>query len=185
MPLTHESYIRTRINLVELAPITPVMYTEYRALASPDPATNNGVGSKGSAGTSLTRQPIPVYVAPARPSHPAVAVVEMPVYALQGEQFFVGALFGHSTGVDDDDAVGVTNSAEAVRNDEGSATGSQAFQGLLYQRFGFVIERGGWLIHNQDFGLVQEHARDGDALALPSREALTAFVQRRFEDKWL
>src|SRR5207248_11014436 len=53
MPLTHESYIRTRINLVELAPITPVMYTEYRALASPDPATNNGVGSKGSAGTSV------------------------------------------------------------------------------------------------------------------------------------
>ena len=31
--------------LVEFAAITPVMYTEYGALASPDPATNNGVGS--------------------------------------------------------------------------------------------------------------------------------------------
>jgi len=31
--------------LVEFAAITPVMYTEYGELASPDPATNNGVGS--------------------------------------------------------------------------------------------------------------------------------------------
>ena len=83
--------------------------------------------AKGSAGTSLNRGLIPVYVAPARPSHPAVAVVEMPVYTVQGEQFFVGALFRHSTGVDDDDAVGAANRAEAVRDDEGCASLHEAF----------------------------------------------------------
>lgn len=54
----------------------------------------------------------------------------------------MGTLFCPPAGVDDDDAVSAANGAEAMRDDEGGAPGGQAFQSLLDEGFGFVIERG-------------------------------------------
>src|ERR1700680_4563361 len=101
----------------------------------------------------------------------------MPVDTLVSQEFVVGTLFCQPAGVDDDDAVGAADGAEAVGDDEGGAPGGQAFQGLLDEGFGLVIERGRWLVHYQDSGLVQEHTSQGDALALPAGKALTALAQ--------
>ena len=58
------------------------------------------------------------------------------------QQFVMGTLFRQPAGVDDDDAIGAADGAEAMGDDEGGTPGGQAFDGLLDERFGFIVERG-------------------------------------------
>src|SRR5579884_3120388 len=109
----------------------------------------------------------------------------MPVDASQGQQFVVGSLLYQAAFIDNDDAVGVADGTHAVGDNEGGAALCQTFQGLLDQRLGLVVERGGWLVHEQNAGLAQEHTRDGEPLPLPAGEALPALVQHCFETKRL
>ena len=46
----------------------------------------------------------------------------------------------------------------------------QGIQTFLYRRFDFAIQRRSGLIQNQDGSVFQQHAGDGDALALPAGE---------------
>ncbi len=46
----------------------------------------------------------------------------------------------------------------------------QRHQLLLDRRLDFAIQRRGGLVEDQDRGVLQQHAGNGDALALPARE---------------
>jgi len=55
-------------------------------------------------------------------------LVEAVVTAALGEEFLVRALFAEASFVEDEDAVGVLNGAEAMRDDERGAAAEQAIE---------------------------------------------------------
>lgn len=84
------------------------------------------------------------------------------------QQLLVRPLLQHTTVADADDAVGVLDRGEAVRNDERGALllGLQVLQRLLHLAFVLVVERGRGLVQQQDLGVGDAGAGNGDALFL-------------------
>ena len=60
--------------------------------------------------------------------------------------------------------------AEAVGDDEGRPALHQVGEGLLHQPLGLGVERGGGLVEDEDGRVLEQGARDGDALPLPAGE---------------
>ena len=105
--------------------------------------------------------------------------VQVAVQATLGQQCGVGAVLHDPAGVHDQDAVGVADGAEAVRDHEGGAALHQAFQGGLHQCFRFIVQGAGGLVQNEDARVFQDSAGNGDALALPARELHAALAHHR------
>ena len=99
---------------------------------------------------------------------------------LAGDQAGVGAVAGHelvvaadlddAAVVEDDDAVGVADGAEAVGDDEGGAALLQLLQRLLDEVLALAVERRGGLVEDEDAGVAEDGAGDRDALALAAAE---------------
>jgi len=92
---------------------------------------------------------------------------EAPVNAvLNGLQLLVGAGFHDTSAGDDDDSIHLPHGGEPMGDDKRSAPAHQGFQRFLNQAFAFRIQGAGGFIQNEDGGILQDRARDGDALTL-------------------
>ena len=89
----------------------------------------------------------------------------------------MGAFGDDAAAVHDDDAVSVAHGGEAVGDDQRCLAGHQAFEGVLDEAFAFAIERTGGFIEQQDGGIAQDGAGDGEALALAARQARAGFAE--------
>ena len=58
-----------------------------------------------------------------------------------------------------------------MRNDEDGASRHETFERLLDGPLALGVERGGRLVEDEDRGVLQQSARDREALALATREA--------------
>ena len=65
-----------------------------------------------------------------------------------------------------DDAVEIAQRRKPVRDRDHGAAAHQPAERLADRFLGFAVERGGRLVEQQDRRILQERARDGDALAL-------------------
>ena len=72
--------------------------------------------------------------------------------------------------LDDEDAVGVHHGMQAMGDHDGRAALAKMFDGALNLALGFGIERGGCLVEQNEWSILEQSARDGDALALAAGE---------------
>src|SRR5262249_54121957 len=89
-----------------------------------------------------------------------------PVEAASVPQFFRLAHFSDHPVREDCHAVSQIGSGQAVSDDDDRAPGDQATQRFQNEPFRLSVHRGGRLIQNEDRGVFQEGAGDGDALTL-------------------
>ena len=82
------------------------------------------------------------------------------------QQILRRALLHHLALVDDDNAVGREDGAQAVRNHNGRAPLGGAIQRLFDNGLGLVVQGRGGLVQQENFGALDQSARDGDPLAL-------------------
>ena len=88
------------------------------------------------------------------------------VKAVQGQQFGVRAALDDLTVPQYQDLIRLANGAQTMGDDEAGAVGHEAFQRLLDQLFRRRVHAGGRFIQNQDRRVLQQGARDADALLL-------------------
>lgn len=91
------------------------------------------------------------------------------------EEFGVGSGAGDSALRHDDDDVGGEDGGEAVGDGKDGLAGREFIQGGLDHAFAFRVEGGGGFVQEQDGGVFQEGAGDGEALLLSAGE-FAAFV---------
>src|SRR2546426_1346466 len=103
-------------------------------------------------------------------------LVETVINATLREKLLMSAPFAQAPFVKDEDAIGVLNGAEAVRNDERSASGEQAVQRLADLQLGFGIHAGGGFVENQEAWIVRQGARKINELALTDGEGGAALI---------
>src|SRR5208337_901463 len=75
-----------------------------------------------------------------------------------------------------EDAVGVADGREPVRDHEGGAALHHLGKRRLHARFGERIERAGRLVQDENRGILKERAGDREALALAAGEQPAAFA---------
>ena len=76
------------------------------------------------------------------------------------------AFLNHATVVHDDDLVGVLDGGKAVGNDQRRPALHEDFERRLHLTLGFVIQRRSRLVQDQDGRILDQGARDRQALAL-------------------
>src|SRR5712692_2145902 len=106
-------------------------------------------------------------------------LVEAVVNATLREKFLMRTLLAQAPFVEDEDAIGVLNGAEAVRNDERGASREQAVQRFADLQLGFGIHAGGGFVENQEAWIVRQGARKINELALTDGEGGAALIDTR------
>src|SRR5690606_22184308 len=81
-------------------------------------------------------------------------------------QFTVRTLLDNLSAIDHDDAVGISDRRQTMRNDDDGATFANRLHVVLNDAFGFVIERAGGLVENQNARIGNQRTRNRNALAL-------------------
>ena len=94
----------------------------------------------------------------------------MSVDAILGHQDRVGPLFADGALVEDDDAVQVTDEGEAVGHHDGCAACHEFGQGLADGILVGGVESARGLVEDEDLGIAQEGAGEGQALAFAAAE---------------
>src|ERR1700691_3575464 len=105
--------------------------------------------------------------------------VERSVTATLAQELVVAAGFDDQSVLDDENAIGVHDGGEPVRDDERRAVLAQLGDRLLHVVFGLRIERRGRLIEQDDRRVLDQRARDRDALALAAGELQAMLADRR------
>ena len=77
------------------------------------------------------------------------------------------------------DAIGADHAGQAVRQDQRRAALHQPVERLLDHGLVLGVDGGQRLVENQDRGIPQQRAGDGDALALSAGERGAAFADAR------
>ena len=108
-----------------------------------------------------------------------LALVEAAVQAALGQQLRVRADLDDAALVHHDDAIGVQDGGQPVRDDHAGAAAHELPQRILDQVLALAVERAGGFVQDQDARVAQERARDGDALALPAGELGAALAEQR------
>src|SRR2546427_81715 len=98
------------------------------------------------------------------------------VDAAPAEQLAVRALLDQPSLVEHEDAVGAHDTRETVGEDEGGAASHETIERRLDQRLALRVDRRERLVEHEDRRVAQERARDGDPLALATREPHTALA---------
>ena len=93
----------------------------------------------------------------------------------------MGATLDDAAVLHDDDLVGVFDGGEPMRDDQRRAIAHELDQRLLDAPLGFVVERRRGLVEDQDGRVLEQRARDGDALALAARQQRAAIADRGVE----
>ena len=70
--------------------------------------------------------------------------------------------------IHDQDQVSIHDALDTVGDDKGCAAAHHGLQGFADDTFGLRIHRGGRVIQDEDAGILEEGAGDGDALFLPA-----------------
>src|SRR5215472_13696204 len=96
--------------------------------------------------------------------------MEMRIEAAGGEQLGVAARLDDAAGVDDDDAVGTLDRRQSVRDDDARAALHQSAERLLDEALGLGVERRRRLVEDEDRRVLEDRARDREALPLAARE---------------
>src|SRR5262245_45577675 len=102
--------------------------------------------------------------------------MEMSESAILGQQFGVRARFDNSAALQDDDTMRALNGAEPMRDDEGGPVAGERVEGVEQGRFGLGIERAGRLVEDENGGVLQQGAGDGETLTLADRERRAALA---------
>src|SRR6516225_3523360 len=105
-------------------------------------------------------------------------LVQSVVDTAQHQKLLMSALFAQAAFMEDQDAVGMLNRAEAMGDDQRRAAGKQLIQGLAYEQFGLGVHAGGGFVKDQKARIVRQRSRKVDELALPDRQRGAAFVHR-------
>ena len=92
--------------------------------------------------------------------------VERGVTAAGLVQLVVRAVFGDTTALYGEDAVGQPERRQAVGDHEHRAPSRDLRHALVHDALAFVVERAGRLVKDQDARIGDQGAGDGDALAL-------------------
>ena len=82
----------------------------------------------------------------------------------------VGAFLDDAAVVHDDEAIHGGNRRQAMSDGDHRLAFHESVEIFLDGRFDFRIERAGCLIEHQDRRILEQHAGDGDALALAAGE---------------
>ena len=82
------------------------------------------------------------------------------------EQLAVAALLDDAAVVEHDQPVHLRDGGEPVRDGDHGLAGHQRVEARLDRGFDFAVERRGRLVEHQDRRVLEDDARDGDALAL-------------------
>ncbi len=80
----------------------------------------------------------------------------------------MGALLDDLPMLHDEDSIGIDDGAEAVGDDETRAVFQQFLERLLNDELAIRINRGGGLVEDENGGISQDRAGEGDQLALPN-----------------
>ncbi len=105
--------------------------------------------------------------------------VERGVAPVLAQQFVVAAGFDDRAALDHQDAVGMRDGVQPVRDGDGGAALAEMRHGVLNQPLGFGIERRGRLVEQDDLRVLDQRAGDGDALALAAGKLRAALADRR------
>lgn len=91
-------------------------------------------------------------------------------------ELFVAALFSDRAVVaEDDDCIGTLDGGEAMSNADSCVIATQKRgQGTVDQSLRLGIESGGGFVENQDIGVLDQRARNGNSLFLTTRQLCTA-----------
>src|ERR1035438_9839880 len=92
--------------------------------------------------------------------------VEPLINSALGDEFFVGADFADLPIFEHHNLVRASNRGKPVRDDDDGAVLHQVGQRLLYQHFALRVQVAGGFVQDQDGRVLQQGARDGEALAL-------------------
>ena len=106
-------------------------------------------------------------------------LIELLVSGRGVEQLIVGADGGDAAAFENGDAVGAANGRKPMRDHHHGAVLHQVGQRGLHQGFAFGIERRGGFVQNQDGRVLEDGARDGQALALAAGEPEALFADHR------
>ncbi len=90
------------------------------------------------------------------------------------------ALLNEFSFVEDDDSVGLEDGVEAVGDGDDGSSLHELAGGFFEQGFGFGVKRGSGFIENQNGGVFEEGAGEGEALGLSAGEARAAFADDGF-----
>jgi hypothetical protein len=93
-------------------------------------------------------------------------LIQIGVVASAHNQLGVCALFGHHAMLDDEDLAGVPDGGDAVGDQNGGAPAHDIFEALENALFGEGVDARERVIEDQDLGIAQDGARNGDALLL-------------------
>jgi hypothetical protein len=66
---------------------------------------------------------------------------------------------------------------KAVRNDDAGAARDEVIERVLDEALAFGVEAGGGLVEDEDGGVLDDGAGDGEALALAAGKACAAFAR--------
>ena len=91
----------------------------------------------------------------------------------------MAALFEDLSVLEDDDAVGPTCRAQAVRNDDGRASREELLDLPPDRGLGGEVEGARGLVEDDDGGLAQERSGEGQALPLPTGDGGAVFAEDR------
>ena len=80
--------------------------------------------------------------------------------------------------VEHDDAVGLADRRQTVRDDEGGAALQQLTQRVLDDDLGLRVDVGRRLVQDEDARLGDDGAGEADELSLAQREVLAALLQQ-------
>ena len=78
-----------------------------------------------------------------------------------------------------DDAIGLEHGREPVRDDDRRALRHEPLERLLHEQLALRVERARRLVEQQDRRVLEDRARDRDALPLPAREPHAALAEER------
>ncbi len=84
-------------------------------------------------------------------------------------EFVVGPIFHEPPRFNRDDAIGVADRREPVRNDEHGPSSGNLAHVALNDVFALIVERAGCLVEDKNSGIGDERAGNGDTLALPPK----------------
>src|ERR1700722_4619674 len=93
-------------------------------------------------------------------------LVEAIVDPALGKQLLVRTLFAQSPFVEYEDAVGMLNGAEPVRDDQSGAPFEQSVECLADQNFSFCVHTRSRFIQDQEARIVRQRPSEADQLAL-------------------
>src|SRR5580704_10838000 len=101
------------------------------------------------------------------------------VMSAQAQQLLVRALLDDAARIEHDQTVHPRNGGQPVRHRNHSLTCHQRLQARLDGGLDLAVERGGCLVEHEDRRILEDDARNGDALALAARELHPALADLR------